>query len=277
MSVKFFGQYLIDEGEIDASHVRLALHLMDAENPTVGQLAVERGMMDEPTVARVHTEQRRRDLAFGDLAVEMGLLEREQLVEILKDQHGRRLPIGEALVRLGHLDSDRLGVLLDAFKADQARYERTDALLPDGLASRRVARHVVDLLPRFLRRVAGIQAKVGDVGVLETLPAFAHVRVSLPMTGPRGVDVALVSDADFAEALAAASTGLEASELDAGMVADGVGEFLNVLCGNAASIAAKAGQQIDLGPPDYEAEISDGWLVDLAVGVGRAALILSTS
>jgi CheY-specific phosphatase CheX len=277
MSVKFFGQYLIDEGEIDASHVRLALHLMDAENPTIGQLAVENGMMDDAAVTRVHVEQRRRDLPFGDLAVEMGLLEREQLVEILKHQLGCRLPIGEALVRLGHLDSDRLGVLLDAFKADQSRYEITDALLPDGLASRRVARHVVDLLPRFLRRVAGIHAKVGDVGVLESLPSFVEVRVSLPMQGPRGVDVALVSDLDFAEALAGASAGLSSADLDAGLIADGVGEFLNVLCGNAASIAARAGQQLELGPPDYDAEISDGWLVDLAVGTGCAALVLSTS
>jgi hypothetical protein len=49
-----------------------------------------------------------------------------------------------------------------------------------------------------------------------------------------------------------------------------------VLCGNAASAVAKEGYPVELGPPDYGAELCDGWSVELAVGVGRAVLILST-
>ena len=39
MGVKFFGQFLIEQGEIDASHVREALELMEDTNPTLGELA----------------------------------------------------------------------------------------------------------------------------------------------------------------------------------------------------------------------------------------------
>lgn len=60
------------------------------------------------------------------------------------------------------------------------------------------------------------------------------------------------------------------------MVADGVGEFLNVLGGNAAGAVAKEGHPVELGSPDYEAELCDGWMIELAVGIGRAALVLST-
>jgi hypothetical protein len=73
--VKFFGQFLIDSGEVDASHVREALHFMDVENPQLGQVAIAQGFMQTHDVTRVHAEQRNRDLSFGDLAVEMGLLE----------------------------------------------------------------------------------------------------------------------------------------------------------------------------------------------------------
>jgi hypothetical protein len=276
MSVKFFGQYLIDQGEVDASHVREALALMDQENASFGEIAVREGLMQSAAVARVHAGQRTRDASFGDLAVEMGLLAPADLVKVLKRQREERVLMGEALVQLGHLGADRLGTALDAYKADQAQYEVSDVTLPDGLASHHVTRWVIELFPRFLMRVARMPGKVGDVRSFDGAPEFAEVRVSVPMLGGRGLEVALVSDEAFAEALAMEAAGLDRSDLDAELVADGVGEFLNVLCGNAASAMTREGHRVELGPPDYEAELCDGWIVELAVGTGRAALVLST-
>jgi CheY-specific phosphatase CheX len=276
MAVKFFGQFLIDSGEVDGSHVREALQFMDAENPAIGQIAVAQGFMQSRDAARVHAEQRNRDVSFGVLAVEMELLTGQQLVEILQRQDSRRIPIGQALVHLGHVASDRLGLLLDAYKADQAQFDVSEVALPDGLAGHRVTRHVIDLLPRFMMRVARIQVKVGEIQVFDQIPDFAEVKVSVPIRGGLGVEVALVSDYAFAEALATQASGLSPSDLDPEMVADGVGEFLNVLCGNAASGLAKEGHRVELGPPDYVAYLSEGWVVDLAVGIGHAAVVLST-
>jgi hypothetical protein len=276
MGVKFFGQFLIDSGEIDASHVREALQFMEAENPVIGQIAVAQGLMQPHDVARVHAEQRIRDMAFGDLAVDMGLLGSQELAEILQRQRLQRIPIGQALVHLGHIPSDRFGLLLDAYKADQAQFDVSGIAVPDGLASHCVTAHVLDLLPRFMLRVARIQAKVGEIRVFDQVPDFAEVRVSVLIRGARGLEVALVSDAEFAEALAMQASGLSPRDLDPEMVADGVGEFLSVFCGNAASGLAKLDHRLELGPPDYDAELCDGWIVDLAVGVGRAAVVLST-
>lgn len=276
MSVKFFGQFLIDQGEIDASHVREALVLMSSENLSLGGWAITEGFMEQVDVVRVNAEQRRNDAPFGDLAVSMGLMTAEQLVNLLRRQRANQLPIGEALVRLGHLKADRLGVLLDAYKTDQAQYDVSDIALPDGLACHRVTRYVIDLLPRFVLRVAKLHVKVGEIRPFKKMPDFAEIRVSVPIKDTRGLDVALVSDLCFAEALASEASGLTIAELDPEMIADGVGEFLNVLTGNAASAVAKGGYPVELGPPDYEAELSDGWVVDLAVGQGQAALVLST-
>ncbi len=277
MGVKFFGQFLIDQGEIDASHVREALELMEETNPALGELAIALGFMTQREASEVRAEQRHRDQCFGDLAVEMGLLEPEELVELVQRQRSRWMPIGQALVRLGHIRNDRLGLLLDAFKADQAQYDVEEIALPDGLASHRVSRFVLELLPRFLKRVAGLDVRVGEIRKFASAPDFADIQVSVPLEGPRRLEVALVSDLEFAEALAIAASGLSPRDLDPEMVADGVGEFLNVLGGNAASALIEQGHRIELGLPDYDAELCDGWTVDLAVGVGRAALVLSTS
>jgi 8-oxo-dGTP pyrophosphatase MutT (NUDIX family) len=136
---------------------------------------------------------------------------------------------------------------------------------------------------RFLTWFFAARAGVGEVAidhgeihVFDQVPEFAEVRVSVLLRGARGLEVALVSDIEFAEALAIQASGLLPSDLDPEMVADGVGEFLNVLCGNAASGLAKDGHRVEIGPPDYDAELCDGWVVDLAVGTGRAAVVLST-
>jgi CheY-specific phosphatase CheX len=276
MAVKFFGQFLIDQGEVDASHVREALDLMEDANPTLGELAIQQGYMTQRDAVKVSAGQRREDLPFGDLAVKMGFLTSDQLVDVVQRQRAQRLPIGEALVRLGHIEGDRLGTLLDAYKADQAPYDVAEPDLPDALANHRASKYFLELLPRFLMRVARMQAKLGEIEAFAAPPDFAEVCVSVHVSGVRGLEVALVADNVFAEALAMAASGLQPSDLDPEMVADGVGEFLNVLGGNAVSAVTKEGHRVELGPPDYEAQLSDGWIVDLAVGTGRAALVLST-
>jgi hypothetical protein len=274
MSVKFFGQFLIQQGEVDAGHVREALDLLGKTNRTLGELAVEAGMMTEVDVRRVNQGQRGNDKPFGDLAVELGMLEPAQLVECLRLQSDRRLKIGEALVHLGHLPTERLGELLDAFKADQADYE-VGALgqLPDQLANNRVAPYVLDLLPKFCMRIARISLKLGDAQVLEEAPHWAY-RVSLPIHAHRGLDVTLVGDRAFCARLASGTSGVAESKLDHELLVDGVGEFLNVLAGNAISALERSGVQAELGIPDHDAELADGWLFDLATSVGRSALVL---
>lgn len=274
MSVKFFGQFLIEQGEVDAGHVREALDLLGQTNRSLGEIAVEADMMSEADVAAVNHAQRGNDRPFGDLAVELGLLEPEELVDALRMQRERRLMIGEALVHLGHLKTERLGPMLDAFKADQAQYDiGAMGQLPDPLVNNRVAPYVLDLLPKFCMRVARLNVKVGDAQVLGEAPSLTH-RVSLPIHAHRGLDVTLLGDATFVSALASGTSGIAVEKLDRELMLDGVGEFLNVLAGNAISALERTGVQAELGTPDYDAELADGWLFDLATSQGRAALVL---
>ncbi len=275
MAVQFFGRFLTDRGEVDEFHVREALMLMEAENATPDEHAIGRAFTQERDVVRVSTEHRARDASSEDLAVEMGSLGSEELVELLRHQHRQQLQFGEALVQLGYLEPDRLGVLLDAFQATQAQYEIERIDLPDALANHRATRHVLELFPRFTMRVARIHARVGSPRVFDEVPEFAELRVSIPIRGVRGLQVSLLADAEFAQPLAVGTRGLERASLEPEMVRDGVTEFLNLLLGTVITLLAQDGHCLELGMPDYEAELCDGWIVDLAVDRGHAALVLS--
>lgn len=275
MSVKFFGQFLIEQGEVDAGDVRHALELLERSNRSLGEIAVSRGFLSDEDAARVNRAQRDKDRQWGDLAVEMKLVAHGELVDCLREQRESRLMIGEALVQLGHLERERLGPLLDAFKSDQAAYAvGVLQQLPDPLANNRIAPYVLDLLPKFARRLGDITIKVGAPQVLAESPPFPH-RISLPVYGHRSLEITLVGDSDFCRRVAAATAGLAESALDAELVTDGVGEFLNVICGNAMSALDRDGVETRLGVPDYDAELTDGWIFDLATSHGRAALVLS--
>jgi hypothetical protein len=275
VSVKFFGQFLIEQGEVDAGHVREALDLLEDRNSTIGEIAVGQGLLRAEDADRVNLAQRGVDKTFGDLAVELGVLANQDLVVCLQLQRESRLMIGEALVEIGHLPGDRLGTLLDAFKVDQADYALgVIQQLPDPLANNRVAPYVIDLLPKFANRMAGVSIKMDLPQVLVECPPFPH-RISLPIHGQRGLEVTLVGDSQFCTRIASAASGLPEDAIDAELLVDGVGEFLNVVCGNAMSALERDGVMTQLGVPDYDAELADGWLFDMATSRGRAALVLA--
>jgi len=275
MAVQLFGRFLTDRGEVDEFHIREAMMLMEAENATLGEYAIAWAFMHERDVARVITEQRTRDASFGDLAVEMGLLGSEQLAQLLRHQHSQHLRFGEALVQLGYLEPDRLAVLLETFKAAESQYEFDRIDLPDALANHPATRHVLEMLPRFTLRMARIHARVAALRVFDEVPEFVELQVSIPIRGLRGLEVSLLADVEFAQPLAIATSGLERASLEPEMNRDGVAEFLNVLLGNVVSLLAQDGHRLELGMPDYAAELRDGWIAELAVDRGHAALALS--
>jgi hypothetical protein len=274
VSVQFFGQFLIERGEIDAEQLRRGLDLMKAENRSLGQVAVQEGILSPEDAERVNAEQRSRDLPFGVLAVELGLLSEEQLDQVLAQQAKTRLFIGEALARLGSLPIDRLPSLLDEFKAEQAPYQVGEVRLPESLSLNRLAGIAVDYLPKFAMRVSSLGLKLGAAHPLQSTPDFEY-KVGLQISGAPGLQITLMGDRKFARQLAAGTFGTSVSELGDDLIADGMGEFLNILAGNAVAILEREGIESSLEPPDYRAEVCEGCVFEVVVTEGQAGLVLS--
>ena len=56
MSIKFFGQYLIEQGVVDSDQIRAALKLMDQENRSLGELAEAGGILRGLAYTGLQTE-----------------------------------------------------------------------------------------------------------------------------------------------------------------------------------------------------------------------------
>ena len=278
MGVKFFGQYLIEQGVVDSDQIRAALKLMDGENRSLGELAEAGGILTAEEAAKVNAQQRYCDIPFGELAVEMGLLSGEQVEYLVGFQEQTRLRIGQALVRLGFLPNERLVQLLVRFETEQALFRIGDVALPEGLEGNPLAAAVLDLFPKLLVRVARISVRIGKGRAAAEVPGYP-VRVAVSATGDLGLLICLLGDEAFALQLACTTAGLDESHLEAArqnpvVLADGVGEFLNVLTGNALGILERQKITTDLEPPHCDPELDSGYLFDLAVSVGKAALFL---
>jgi hypothetical protein len=273
MGVKFFGQYLIERGEVNAEQVRAALGLMDAENRSIGELAVEGRIISKADADKVNAEQRHCDMPFGELAAEMGLLSEEQIDNLVQLQWRTRLRIGQALVRLKHLNNARLEELLISYEEEQAPHRIENLALPAGLENNALAPFVLDLFPNLLMRVARIATRVGSGELIAEPPKFP-VEIAVSVSGESGLLVGLMGDEEFSRQLAAKTSGLDPERLDTEMLFDGVGEFLNVLAGNAMALAERNGIVMELEPPKTEIDFESGFLFELAVNVGNAALLL---
>ena len=273
MGVKFFGQYLIESGEVNVEQVRAALDLMHFENRSIGELAVEGRFLTKADADKVNAEQRHRDMPFGELAAEMGFLTEEQIDNLVQLQWRTRLRIGQALVRSGHLEKARLEELLISYEEEQAPHRIENRALPAGLESNALAPYVLDLFTNLLMRVARIATRVGIGESIAESPDFP-IQVAVSVTGESGLLICLVGDEEFSRQLAAKASRLDPECLDTEMLFDGVGEFLNVLVGNAMAIAERNGIAMELGLPQTEIDFKSGFLFELAVNVGNAALFL---
>lgn len=274
MSVKFFGQFLIERGEIDSLQLREALALMELENRNLGQIAEAEGYLSEADAQRVNVAQRSQDRPFGQLAVEMKLLTGKQLEHVVIVQHRERIQLGDALVRLGCLGRDALSTALDDFKRDQAPYEAGRIELPTPLVSNWLASITVVLLPKLCMRVAQLGVKVAPGKVLDR-PLDAPLSVSVHVQAEAGLEIALASDAAFARILGAGVTGIPVAELAPDLLPDAMGEFLNVLSGNAMGMLERAGQAAELAPPQSGTPLCEGHCFELVATEGKAWLVLS--
>jgi CheY-specific phosphatase CheX len=273
VNIKFFGQFLLERGEIDAVGLRSALDLMEQENQTIGELAVEEDFATPAECRRVHGEQRRRDLPWGELAVQMGVLNNIELEELLQTQRRTRLPLAGALVRMEVLSADRVRALHDEFKSEHGEIS-TKPTLPAPLAKNRVAEATSDLFARLLRRVAGIEASIGHGRELDALPQGVLV-AAVQVVGTRGLRATLLVDQSFGERLAAGLLGLELEELASELALEAVGEFLNMLAGNVVSILEEEALELRLEPPCYGVLPSSGYQFEIETeATGSAMLIL---
>ncbi|MDD2851988.1 MAG: chemotaxis protein CheX [Desulfuromonadaceae bacterium] len=266
MAVKFFGQYLVEQGIVASQALLNAIHIQEKNNLKLGELAVTMGLITPADIERVHTIQASRDIKLGDLLVEMKLLSLDQLNDVLTRQKNTHLYIGEALVMVGALTGDQLKSHLEAFSADQAKYLSNDVELPITSPNSAIWEMTADLTYKMVTRLLGLQFKTGLCVAVTTIPANFMLAAIDFIGDVEGRYLILVSE-ELQKTIARAILSEESVDHEPVEVLDDtVMEFVNVVCGNVVAKASQMGvimnikPPVAIRPPAGGLPIAEGWI-----------------
>ncbi len=248
ISVKFFGQYLLEKGRITQDQLLEAVSRQRSANPLLGALALERGYLTPAQADAINAAQRTTDRMFGDLAVDMGLLDPDQLAELLDLQRSSRLFLGEAFVDKGILSAGELEAELTAFEAEQ---HAGQMMIRGALMQLQGVEFVVDVLDLVLKtfkRLVHETVLIEDCHQERDSWDAHDVTVSQRFIGDVDATLTLGLPRDTAVKIASKMLGEEIAGDDA-LVLDATREFLNVICGNVCSKQSQRDLNVDLKAP----------------------------
>jgi CheY-specific phosphatase CheX len=249
MAVKFFGQFLVEQGIITRDALLNAIDLQDKNNLKLGEMAVTMGLITPTDIQRAHNAQMSKDMKLGDLLVEMGLLTLVQLNDIIIRQKNTHLYIGEALVQIGALTGDQLQNHLDAFKADQARYVSNGIELPITTANNNIWEMAADLTYKMVTRVLDLKFRPGTCTTATVItPNF--MLAAMDFSGDVEARYLISVSEGLQKTIARAilnEESVDAEPLE--VLEDTVMEFINVVCGNIAAKASQSGIILNINPP----------------------------
>lgn len=119
-----FGEYLVERNIIREKDLARALEIQKTDRVPLGQLAMQKGLIDNKQLFRILSRQRKleeKDKSFGKLAVEMEYLSQEQVETLLERQtHTHRL-LGEILVSQGWVSQVELIKALKKFRSQNKK------------------------------------------------------------------------------------------------------------------------------------------------------------
>lgn len=265
MAVKFFGQFLVEQGIVTGEAVRNAISLQDKTNLKLGEIAVAMGLLTPADVQRAHNQQMSKDQRLGDVLVESGMLSPDQLEDVLVRQRNIHLYIGEALLQVGALTKESLQTHLDAFKADQTRYNSDRIALPATLPDEKIWEMTVDLTHKMVTRVLGLQFHPGEPRVAPVISSN-FMMAAMDMSGDVQGRYLISVSRELQQSIAKAILNEESVEGEpVEVLEDTVMEFVNIVCGNVAAKASQMGVVMDIAPPESihpptdGLTVSDGW------------------
>jgi hypothetical protein len=117
-----FGLYLRKKGLITSEQFIAALESQLSTMVTIGQLALEEGVLSARDIFDVLQSQNDcPSELFGQLAVELGMMSREDLMRLLMVQADRKRPLAAILVEQGALSDAEMARELAEYRRAQLR------------------------------------------------------------------------------------------------------------------------------------------------------------
>ena len=263
-----FGRFLVEKGVVNLKMLMKALRLAKSMGARIGDLALEQGWLTAENIKAIGTEQERTRKPFGLAAIALELLTQEQVYDLLDLQKKSKGGIGEALVQLNILSAEDMDSYFkefaDAQSPDSVAQETPavepepepdseDLDLSDSDAGKRLLKFLTESFPELAKTIAGIVVKV-EPTMKASEATQAEFTAQMNMSGDASCLLTLSVSNDFARVIMWGLFGMDFVE-STEMYPDAVGEFLNMLVGNASRSLEKEGIKTRGEAPNFECEI----------------------
>lgn len=115
MSIKFFGDYLVDSKTLTIDELNKAIDYQNKNNLPLGELALKESLLSLDDIIVVKSFQKIHNKKFGESALELKLLKPLELELLLKKQNEQNLMLGEILVLKNILSQEKLNDSFEQF------------------------------------------------------------------------------------------------------------------------------------------------------------------
>lgn len=248
MGIKFFGQYLLEKGIITPKQLLEAVEYQKEINVSLGTLALEKGLLTSEQIRKIHDEQKRQDKKFGEIAVSLGYLTEEQLEGLLDLQKSQRLYLGEALVKKGFITLEVLEEQLRLYRQEQEREEEEVAKMFKRLPDDDIVEAYVDLTIKMFLRLAREIVKIGGCSSEKSSFSGYDWSIEQKAKGDKSFSYLLNLSTETLLKIAESMSNKKRKEPDE-LTLDIVGEFVNIISGNALSKLSSKGKNFNPDPP----------------------------
>ncbi|MBN1522749.1 MAG: hypothetical protein JW928_09490, partial [Candidatus Aureabacteria bacterium] len=161
MTVKFFGQFLLEKGVVDKKQLLEAVEYQKRINVKLGTLAIDKGYLNYRQVEKIIDLQRKKNKFFSELALEENFLSKSQLDDLLRQQKSDRVYLGEALVKKKFLTLKELEENLREFKELQKKSMESIMDSLNNIESTKHLNVVITVVLNLFRRIIGLSGKIG--------------------------------------------------------------------------------------------------------------------
>ncbi len=142
-----FARYIISSGAATEAQVAAAVAKQSALRPTIGRIALTKGLLDSAQIFTVLAYQARNPtMRFGEAAIALGMLAPRHIEELLWEQRVRTKPIEDLLVHAKAFDADTARALRTSFN-DEAPVMSVPRPHPSGTRRINLDKDAPDILP----------------------------------------------------------------------------------------------------------------------------------
>lgn len=250
MNVKYFGQYLLENGYINREQLLEGIKYQKVINVKIGVLAIDKEYLTSTQVQKILETQRSENKAFGEIAMENGFLTQQQMDELISLQKADRIFLGESLVEKAFMTLEQLEKYLIEYKKVQAEADSEIHEALNSIHSRfaTIVKDGIQITQNLLVRLLDEYGKISACVEKSDDGNQADYMVYQKVFGEKNFIYGLALKSDTLLYMTSKIFKREVQTIDE-YAKDGLKEFVNMVVGHICAALSNEGIKTETSPP----------------------------